>query len=133
LSGPEVLRLLGYDLMGAVGWGKTFSNIQNWKLNPVLEFVQKLTEPQQILSQAPWLLNLLANLPGGDKAIYRYGEFIKDQVDRRRRQETRGNDAMSKIISSQQNLSAKTLYDEGELMVIAGGYVERLSSETTHP
>jgi hypothetical protein len=25
------------------------------------------------------------------------------------------------------------LYDEGELMVIAGGYVERLSSEPTHP
>lgn len=107
--------------MGAVGWGKTFNNIENWKLNPNLNFVKTLTAPSQILSQAPWLMNLLVNLPGADGPLYPYATWIKGQIQEKLKQPEVGADAMSKIVHSKEDLSMAALFSEGELMVIAGG------------
>ncbi|KAM3073526.1 hypothetical protein ACMFMG_004580 [Clarireedia jacksonii] len=120
LSGPEVAKLLAYDLMGTVGWGQTFHNSQNWKLHPALEFIDIVTARQQIVSQAPWVMNLLVNL-SSDSSSRPYAKWIRDKVIAKRQQTVPGTDAMSKIIHNRQALTLKTLCDEGKLMVIAGG------------
>ncbi|PQE21592.1 cytochrome P450 protein [Rutstroemia sp. NJR-2017a WRK4] len=116
LSGPEVAKLLAYDLMGTVGWGLTFHNSQNWKLNPALEFIDIMTANQQIVSQAPWVMNLLVNL-SSDHSSRSYVTWIREKVIAKRQQDTPGTDAMSKIIHNRQALTLKTLCDEGQVAI----------------
>lgn len=127
VSGPDTMQLLSYDLMGLIGWGYSFENIENWKLNPALHFVRQVTAGQRIISQAPWLMSLLVNLPGADSPLQRYGAWIeariREKMQRLHTPEHEATDAMSKMMPAMVNLSRSALYSEGELMVIAGGYV----------
>ncbi|PYH40506.1 cytochrome P450 [Aspergillus saccharolyticus JOP 1030-1] len=125
VSGPDTMQLLSYDLMGLVGWGYSFENIENWRLNPALHFVRQVTSGQRIISQAPWLMSLLVNLPGMDAPMHRYGNWIEARI-REKMQLLQGPeretaDAMGKMIPAMVTLSESALYSEGELMVIAGG------------
>ncbi|RAK82511.1 cytochrome P450 [Aspergillus fijiensis CBS 313.89] len=125
VSGPDTMQLLSYDLMGLIGWGYSFENIENWKLNPALHFVRQVTAGQRIISQAPWLMSLLVNLPGADSPLQRYGAWIeariREKMQRLHTPEHEATDAMSKMMPAMVNLSRSALYSEGELMVIAGG------------
>ncbi|RAL16038.1 cytochrome P450 [Aspergillus homomorphus CBS 101889] len=127
LSGPDTMQLLSYDLMGIIGWGYSFNNIEKWELNPALHFVKHVTAGQRIISQAPWLMSLLVNLPGADSPLRPYGSWIQARIrEKLRLLKTPGQgretaDAMSKMMPAMVNLSESALYSEGELMVIAGG------------
>jgi hypothetical protein len=121
------MQLLSYDLMGEVGWGETFQNIENWKLNPKLEFVKPMTASQQIWSQAPWLMNLLVNRPMVSRPILPYGAWINEKILEKLQQQTATADAMSKFVHSTEELSMTAWSSEGHLMVIAGGCVSLAS------
>ncbi|PYI11221.1 cytochrome P450 [Aspergillus sclerotiicarbonarius CBS 121057] len=120
LSGPDTIELLSYDLMGVIGWGHSFDNIENWKLNSNLTFVKTLTAGQQLLSQTPWLISLLVSLPGSDGPLRPYGSWIQDRINEKL-QQSEESDAMSRMLPSMLKLSKSALYSEGELLVIAGG------------
>ncbi|RAK95672.1 cytochrome P450 [Aspergillus ibericus CBS 121593] len=120
LSGPGTMELLSYDLMGVVGWGHSFRNTENWKLNSNLHFVKALTAGQRILSQVPWLISLLVSLPGSDGPLRPYGTWIQDRIQEKL-QKSDESDAMSRMLPSMLKLSKPALYSEGELLVIAGG------------
>lgn len=126
LSGPDTMQLVSYDLMGIVGWGHSFNNIENWKLNSNLHFVKAVTAGQQIIAQMPWLMSLLVSLPGADGPLRPYGTWIQDRIQEKRQSSEEESDAMSRMLPSMLKLSKAALYSEGELLVIAGGYVSPL-------
>lgn len=111
--------------MGEVGWGESFGNIKKWKMNPDLEFVDQMTRYQQILGQAPWLMNLLINVPGlAGSSIRPYGQWTRDQIQSRLEIFEERPDAMTKIVHANRDLNLLALHGEGDLMVIAGGYIK---------
>ncbi|RDK38750.1 cytochrome P450 [Aspergillus phoenicis ATCC 13157] len=125
LSVPSTMSLLSYDLMGVVGWGHSFNNIETWELNPSLHFIKNMRAGQHVMVHTPWLISLLMSLPGAGSAIRDYGNWIQDRIQEKRQQEERnevpGEDIMTRMLPSMRDLSKKALYSEGELLVIAGG------------
>ncbi|KAI2912427.1 hypothetical protein CBS147371_7480 [Aspergillus niger] len=125
LSVPSTMSLLSYDLMGVVGWGHSFNNIETWELNPSLHFIKNMRAGQHVMVHTPWLISLLMSLPGAGSAIREYGNWIQDRIQEKRQQEERnevpGEDIMTRMLPSMRGLSKKALYSEGELLVIAGG------------
>ncbi|GKZ77667.1 hypothetical protein AnigIFM56816_011408 [Aspergillus niger] len=125
LSIPSTMSLLSYDLMGVVGWGHSFNNIETWELNPSLHFIKNMRAAQHVMVHTPWLISLLMSLPGAGSAIREYGNWIQDRIQEKRQQEERngvpGEDIMTRMLPSMRDLSKKALYSEGELLVIAGG------------
>lgn len=125
ISTPSAAQLLGYELIGEVAWGEPFENIKNWKLNPSLYFIDRMTLHQQVLGQTPWLMNLIVNLPimTGAASLRPYAAWIRNQIESRLKKFEERPDAMTKIVNANRDLGVVTLHAESDIMVIAGGYV----------
>ncbi|OJJ77733.1 hypothetical protein ASPBRDRAFT_114983 [Aspergillus brasiliensis CBS 101740] len=125
LTIPSTMQLLSYDIMGVVGWGHSFNNIERWELNPSLHFIKNIRAGQHVMVHTPWLISLLMSLPGAGGAIREYGTWIQHRIHEKRQQAERnevpGEDIMTRMLPSMRDLSEKALYSEGELLVIAGG------------
>ncbi len=56
--------LYSFDVMGAVGFDKDFNNLASGQEHPAIKGVHDHMTVLGILSNVPWLLNIIGSIPG---------------------------------------------------------------------
>lgn len=76
--------LFSFDIMGLVGLGRDFHGIPTGTLHPAIGALREHMRMLGILSHVPWLLNLLALVPGASGAYAPFFTFCAEQVREKR-------------------------------------------------
>lgn len=76
--------LFSFDIMGLIGLGRDFHGIPTGTLHPAIGALREHMRMLGILAHVPWLLNLLALVPGASGAYAPFFSFCAQQVREKR-------------------------------------------------
>lgn len=68
------------DVMGDVGFGYEFNSLDHGKEHPVIEGVHDSMAIIGFLSAVPWLLKMLADIPGAAGKLQILKDYCRNQV-----------------------------------------------------
>ncbi|EKG20870.1 Glycosyl hydrolase 92 [Macrophomina phaseolina MS6] len=104
----ELMAYLSYDLMGVVGFGKDFGQLAG---GGVEHWAVKALRAQQLffglLKPIPWLVNAAARIPGADRAVAPFVEYL---LARDRRQ---GNIWTLEVLKVAEQVSRQVMGESG--------------------
>ncbi|EOA83112.1 uncharacterized protein SETTUDRAFT_21815 [Exserohilum turcica Et28A] len=122
-----------FDVMGEVGFGKDFNNLQSGVEHVAIKGVHSHMTMLGIMSTVPWLLNVLSSIPGAAAGYSDFFSFCSSQIREKHKtwdSEKYPQDVISWLLKAAKEqdvsapLSAAALEDDSRVMIIAG-------SETT--
>ncbi|KAL5398048.1 hypothetical protein PMIN06_005494 [Paraphaeosphaeria minitans] len=122
-----------FDVMGDVGFGKDFNNLNSGIEHPAIQGVHSHMTMLGIMSTVPWLLNALGSIPGAAAGYSEFFSFCAGQI--REKHKTWNSDKYPQDIVSwllkavkenepSASPSPEALEDDSRVVIIAG-------SETT--
>jgi hypothetical protein len=69
-----------FDVMGDVGFGKDFNNLNSGIEHPAIQGVHSHMTMLGIMSTVPWLLNVLGSIPGAAAGYSEFFSFCAGQI-----------------------------------------------------
>lgn len=69
-----------FDVMGEVGFGKDFNNLQSGVEHSAIKGVHSHMTMLGIMSTVPWLLNVLGSIPGAAAGYSEFFSFCAGQI-----------------------------------------------------
>ena len=76
---------LTFDIMGKVGFGKDFRQLENGTELPAIKGLHDQMGVLGVLSPLPWLLSFLGSIPGLTGSYGLFMDYCAKQVDEKRR------------------------------------------------
>ncbi|RMZ68015.1 cytochrome P450 [Pyrenophora seminiperda CCB06] len=129
--------LFSFDIMGDIGFGEDFNNLNSGIEHPAIKGVHDHMKAIGILNHVPWVLNILGSIPGAATAYKGFFSFCSGQI-MKKHQTWDGDKYPQDIISwllkavKEKDVSAPqtaaALEDDSRLMIIAG---RQVVNETT--
>lgn len=124
---------LSFDVMGAVGFGKDFGCIISGTEHPAIKGVHNHMEVLGVLSNVPWLLNILGCIPGATAGYAAFFLWCASELKAKQKQwdpQQYPQDIVSWLLKAftEKDISAspteESLHEDSRVVIIAG-------SETT--
>ncbi|KAF2493710.1 putative benzoate 4-monooxygenase cytochrome P450 [Lophium mytilinum] len=122
-----------FDVMGEVGFGKDFNNLTSGVEHPAIAAVHEHMTMLGVLSNVPWLLNLLGSIPGAAAGYSGFFNWCGSQIKDKQQSwdpEKYPQDIVSWLLKAfnekdiSSSPSEEALHDDSRVVIIAG-------SETT--
>lgn len=76
---------LSFDIMGDVGFGKDFDSVASGTEHPAIKGVHDHMAVLGVLSNVPWLLNLLACIPGATAGYAGFFSWCANEIKAKRK------------------------------------------------
>ena len=71
---------LSFDIMGDVGFGKDFNSVASGTEHPAIKGIHDHMTVLGVLSNVPWLLNLLACIPGATAGYAGFFSWCANEI-----------------------------------------------------
>ncbi|KAH8800595.1 cytochrome P450 [Flagelloscypha sp. PMI_526] len=131
-SGPvnitEWTMRIAFDIMGECGLGKDFNALTSETLHPAIQGLHVNAREFSILATVPWLLGLLAALPGGASGFTTFGDYCASQVTEKRKvleKDSQAQDILSWLLLAQwsgdKSAPPETAFPEDSRLLIVAG------------
>lgn len=78
-----------FDIMGAVGFGTEFNNMSSGIEHPAIQPLHAHVKELAIMSQVPWLGNIIASIPGATLAFVEFFRVCESQISAKAKVGTR--------------------------------------------
>ncbi|KAJ5348692.1 uncharacterized protein N7506_001945 [Penicillium brevicompactum] len=76
---------LSFDIMGAVGFGKEFNNLETGVEHPAIKGVHDHMAILGTLGHVPWFLNLASRIPGAASGYSSFFKWCEDEIERKQK------------------------------------------------
>ncbi|CAI7567750.1 unnamed protein product [Penicillium bialowiezense] len=76
---------LSFDIMGAVGFGKEFNNLDTGVEHPAIKGVHDHMAILGTLGHVPWFLNLASRIPGAASGYSSFFKWCGDEIERKQK------------------------------------------------
>ncbi|OCL06104.1 cytochrome P450 [Glonium stellatum] len=122
-----------FDVMGEVGFSKDFNNLGSGTEHPAIKAVHEHMAVLGVMSNVPWMLNLLGSLPGATAGYSGFFNWCGNEIREKQKRfnsENYPQDVVSWLLKAfeEKDISSSpsedALHEDSRVMVIAG-------SETT--
>ncbi|KAH7117023.1 cytochrome P450 67 [Dendryphion nanum] len=126
----QMTMFFAFDLMGELGFSKTFGNLESGVEHLAIQGIHKHIKMLGVLSEVPWLLNLLGCIPGAAAGFVDFFDFCETEMNEKKKLEWKTNDLPKDIASwllkpvKEKDPSAsptsESLTDDSRVVIIAG-------------
>ena len=80
MEASTLSMFFSFDVMGEVGFGKDFNNLQSGVEHVAIKGVHSHMTMLGIMSTVPWLLNVLSSIPGAAAGYSDFFSFCSSQI-----------------------------------------------------
>lgn len=120
------LSYFGYDVMGSLGFGRSFNTLESGDSHFYIELSEKGMMSLKFLGCIPWFTNLLAIIPGEINPIQKLLNYSEKCVEERKLEsEKQDQDVIGHLIEAENfyedpKLNRMLLTGDSRLIIIAG-------------
>ncbi|OCL07514.1 putative benzoate 4-monooxygenase cytochrome P450, partial [Glonium stellatum] len=125
--------LFSFDIMGVVGFGKDFNNLTSGNEHPAIRAVHEHIAFLGVMSNIPWLLNLIGSMPGASAGYSGFFNWCANELEEKQKtwdSEQEPQDIVAWLLKSfkgkdqSASPSEAALHEDIRVVIVAG-------SETT--
>ncbi|CAI6339949.1 unnamed protein product [Periconia digitata] len=130
----ELFYFFGFDVMGDTAFGKDFNMLKSNIQHPIVEIMRSGTYIMGRLTPVPWLVTVLASLPGVNKNFERLESYAEEHIYALSKESQGGEGIMSKLIdaarspSDPQKIEMYHLGADAMVVIIAGSDTVSIAS-----